>query len=216
VVPAGLVTVDIGIGPLMGGEVEADSAVVSSLGVPSTVGKELSFGTENGVSTTSKGKGLKADDGFQVFPGLVFTVESVNVIERDTGVVQTTMSTIDVDLALVVAGGGVSTRRRSTDRGFFVLSHGLVSGAAGPGVVLDVEDPGVIEAGSRISVPSEDEHLVVTDGQSNMLSTGLGLLGTLRLLLFPDPVSAGHFEGVDVRDRRNLVARGSGRNSTEH
>ena len=79
-IPARLFGEDIWVGPLVGSLVEADSLVVSGVGVPSTVGVKLTFGAENGVSTTAEGKGLKTDDGFEVFPGLGFNVETVDVI----------------------------------------------------------------------------------------------------------------------------------------
>ena len=217
-VPSGLLGEDIGVGPLFGFQVEADRRVVSGFGVPSSVGVKFAVSTENGVSTTSEGKGLESDDGFQVLPGLGFDVEAVDVIEGNAGVAETTMSTVDVDLALVVAGRGVSTGRRSANGGGFVVAHGLVVLAAGPGVVLAVEDPRVVQTAGGGSMSSEDEHLIVlgANSQGDVLGTRRGLLSTLGILLFPDPVLAGHFEGVDVGDGSDFAALGSGGDSTVH
>jgi len=215
-VPSRLLIVDIGVSPLVGFQVEADSGVVGRLSVPSTVRVELVSGAENGVSTTAKGEGLESDDGFQVFPGLGLNIEAVDVIKGDAGVVQTTMSTVDVDLALEVARGRVSTRRRSANRRSFVFTEGLVVLDTAPGVLFGVEHPGVIKTAGGRGMSSEDEHLITTNGEGDVLGTRLGLLSASSILFLPNPVGAGHSEGVDVGDGSDFASLSSGSDSTVH
>lgn len=217
-VPSGDIVVNIRIVPFASGQIEADGLVVSDLGIPSTIGVKLSISTENGVSSTSEGKGLESLDGFHVFPSLGLYVEAVDVIKRDAGVVQTTMSSIDVDLALVVASSSVSSRRRSVDRRNFVVTNSLVFLDTSPSVILAVEEPGVVETAGGRGVSSENEQsgVVSSEHHSNVLGTSLGLIGTLGILLLPNPFGSGQFESVDISDRHDLVSLGTGADSTVH
>jgi len=149
-----------------------------------------SFGivmTENGVSTTSEGKGLGALDGDNLFPDFSLNIECVDVVKRDTGVVEATMSTVDVDLALVEASSGVGSWRRAPDERLLILFGLLIALSTRPDALFGVEPPGIVQTHSRTSMASKNEHAVVVrrDGNCYMLSAGQGDLLTLRLKLFP-------------------------------
>ncbi len=62
----------------------------------------------------------------------------------DSLIVETTMTSVDVDLAIVVAGGSVGSWRRCTDRRFLVVGACFVSKNTGPGKVADLEPPAVV------------------------------------------------------------------------
>lgn len=169
-----------------------------------------SFGvivTEDGVSTTSKRERLSSLDGDDLFPGLSSNVKGVDIVERDSSVVKSTVSSIDDNLTFVVAGSGVSTWRRSTDKGFFVLFSLLVSSSTRPDAFLGVEEPSIVKTHSRAGVSSENEHTVITWRNCNcdVLSTGKGDFVTLGLKLFPDPVLTGHSELIHIGDRLHFL-----------
>jgi hypothetical protein len=157
--------------------------------------------TEDGVATTSEGKRLSSHDRDDLLPSLRFDIEDIDIIEGDSSVVETTVSTIDVDLTLVVASSGVGSWGRSTDEGLLVFFSLLVTSDTGPGAFFGVKEPGIVQANGWTGVSSKDEHAVGSrDRNCNVLSTGERDLITLRLELLPDPVLTGHSELIHVGD----------------
>lgn len=210
--------VNIWVTPFAGLQIEHFDFVVNGLVVPTSVSVELVFHDENRVSTTSWRRELKTSKNFDLFPSLCLKIVGVDVVKTDASVVESTMTSINVDLVLVEATCSVGTWRRGSDCGLFVLFDLLVSLCAGPGILLGVEEPGVVKAHSRGVVTTEHEHLVVEgrDHFGYVLGSGWGHLVTSWVLLFPDPLLAHHAEGVHVRVGLDLTSSGGCFNTTVH
>jgi hypothetical protein len=192
--------VDIGVTPFAGLQIEHFDFVVHGFVIPSTVSVELVVHDENGVSTTSWRRELKTSDDFDLFPLLSLKIVGVDIVEADAGVVESTMASINVDLVLVDAATGVGTWGRSSNGGLLVVLDLTISLCAGPGVLLGVEEPGVVKTHGGGAVTTENEHLVV-DWRNDfgyMLRSCWGHLLATWALLFPDPLVAHHAESEDV------------------
>lgn len=104
----------------------------------------------------------------------------------DSLIVETTVTSVDVDLAIVVASGGVGSWRRCTDRRFLVVGACLISKNTGPGKVADLEPPAVVESLVGSSVATEDEYTIeLRGGYSDVLGSGWWEIFSLRFLFFP-------------------------------
>ena len=217
-VPSGNLVVNIGIVPLLGGEIEDDHVVIVELGVPSTIGVELIVVDENGVTTTTWGQRLQSLDGFDALPDAALNIVSVDIIEGDTCVVKTTVSSIDEDLVLVDAGAGVGTRRGTANGRLLVVLDALVTGGASPDVLLGVQEPRVVKSDGRTSMSTEHEQLFVlgSNGDRDVLGTGGRDFVAFGFLALPDPVLAGHSEGEEIRVGADFLSCAGHLNTTVH
>jgi len=186
VVPAGNVVVNIRDGPLIGVQVEDDDVVVLGLGVPATVGVELLVKSEKRVSTTTLRKGGLGDSGFVLGPSFCFDVERVDITESNAGVVKTTVTAINPELAVVVASTSVGSWWRCLNSRLLVAGDGLISKNTGPAVVRDLEPPAVVKSlgGAGVTAINEDT-VKLGGGKGNVVGSCRGDLFTLGLLAFP-------------------------------
>ena len=148
-VPSGVAVVDVWVAPLVGEKIETDDVVVLGLSRPSTIRVELVINNEDGVAATTLWVGLVADYGFVEFPLTGLDVVGVHIIEGLARVEETTVSTIDVDFAFVVAGGSVSSWGWCINGGLLVLTDGLIALGTGPSAVGVLQPPTVIESDLR-------------------------------------------------------------------
>jgi hypothetical protein len=175
------------------------------------------FVTEDCVTSTSKRKRLGSLDRDDLFPDFSLNVEDKNIIERNSSVVETTMSSIDVYFTFVIAGSCVSSWRRSSDERLFVLFSLLVASDTGPNAFLSVEPPGIVQANSRTGVTSKHEHAVTSwDRNCYMLGSRKRDFFTLRFKFLPNPVLTLHSELIHVGYRLHLLALSSLSDSSVH
>ena len=119
-------------------------------------------------------------------PGFSFNVKRVNIVVGDSLVVKTTVTSIYVDLAIVVASGSVGSWGWCADGRLLVVDALFVSEHAGPGEVTDLEPPAVVESLVGSSMAAEDEHTVeLGGGYSDVLSSGWWEIFSLGFLFFP-------------------------------
>lgn len=119
-------------------------------------------------------------------PCFSFNVKRVDVVVSNSLVVYTTVSTVNVDLAVVVASSRVCSWWWSSNRGFLVVETSFIPKNAGECVVADFEPPSVIQSLSRGGMATENEHAIkLGRSNSNMLSSCRWEVFTLRFLLFP-------------------------------
>ena len=123
-------------------------------------------------------------------PDLCLQIEAKDIAEGSTSVVETTVATIDVHLAVVISVTHVSTWRGCTDRRLLVCGNVAATFNSLPvnlGVVDvgNLKDPTVIEALGRASVTTENEDFLLGGQDSGMLGTGHGVLVTLSNFLVP-------------------------------
>ena len=161
-VPAGEFREDVIVLPLTRREVEVSQTLVLRLGVPSSIGVELAVGHKNAVaSATDLGRSL-----FLLLlvlrPGLSCNVEAVDVVVCKALVAETTVTAIDVNLAVVVAGAAVCAGSWGADGRLLVGIDILAASDALPDALraLDFEPPTVVEAARRSSVATVDEEAV--------------------------------------------------------
>jgi len=86
------------------------------------------------TTTTGWERGL-GNDWLVLGPDLSLDVEGVDVAERDTGVVKTTVTSVDVELSVVQGATSVSAWAWSADGGLFIVMACFVTEAAAPGQV---------------------------------------------------------------------------------
>jgi len=79
-------------------------------------------------------RGLR-DDGLVLGPDLSFDFEGEDVTERDTGIVKTTVTSLDVELSVVKSAARIDAWAVSVTGGLFFVLLGLVTKSAGPGQV---------------------------------------------------------------------------------
>lgn len=202
VVPAGHVIVDVGVGPLKSVQVENDNVVELRLTVPSTVRVELILESEQGVTTAAGGEhSVGRNDGLVLLPDLGGDVKGVDIVQGDASVVQTTVTTVDPDLVVVVAGTGVRTGSGRVDGALLVLlSDGLVTLDALPREVMDSEPPAVVKTLGWGLVSTEDEDAIVLGrGDGDVLGTGRGQIVANGLLLFPAGLLCDRKRGLGIR-----------------
>ena len=123
-------------------------------------------------------------------PRLRLQVEAVDVGEGGARVVETTVATIDVHLAVVEGAAHVGTGRWSADARLLVGRHVSVTLDSLPDdlwVVLvgDLHHPAVIESRGGACVAAENEDRLWVDVDSGVLGTRAWLLVALRHFLFP-------------------------------
>lgn len=191
VVPLGLLVGDLRVDPLVLLDV-VDPEVRELRGVaPAAVDEELVLGAEDRGDVTAarlrlgrvqlvhvllSGPGIRAE--LRPLEGL--GVEGVEVVEGLAGVADSSVSSEDVDFALVVGRRCVSSGFRGSDfrlRVFRGALRLLVLGL-GPGPVaaawIDVEDVDVIESVLGGVVSSEDQDLIILKGATCVVRSGLG------------------------------------------
>ena len=93
-------------------------------------------------------------------PGLSLDVEGVNIIIRNTCVVQTTVTTIHVELPIIITSTRISSRWWCTDCRRLVNPDSFVTKNAGPGKICNFQPPTVIESLYRTCMASIDEDSV--------------------------------------------------------
>lgn len=104
----------------------------------------------------------------------------------DSLIVKTTVTSIDVDFAIVVASCSVGSWRRCSDGRLLIVGARFVSENTGPGEVTDLEPPAVVESLVRSSVATEDEYSIeLGSGDSDVLGSGWWEIISLGLLFFP-------------------------------
>jgi hypothetical protein len=86
-----------------------------SFRVPATVGIKFVVNCEERVTTAAFGKWGLGYNWVVFRPGLSLNIERINVAVGDSLVVETTVSSVDVDFAVIVACSGVSSGGRCTD-----------------------------------------------------------------------------------------------------
>ncbi len=79
-------------------------------------------------------RGLR-DDGLVLGPDLSCDFEAEDVTERDTGIVKTAMTSLDVELSVVKSAARIDAWAGSVTGVLFVLFSGLVTKSVGPGQV---------------------------------------------------------------------------------
>ena len=103
-VPAGRAHINIWVRPFLSLKIKVHQVVELSLRVPSSKGIEFIIRNEDAVtSATLRGWGLGILHLFILLPGLSLNVKAVDVIEGDSLVAKTSMSTKDVHFAVVEA-----------------------------------------------------------------------------------------------------------------
>lgn len=90
--------------------------------------------------------GSLSNHGLMFGPGLSLNIEGVNVTEGNTSVVKTTMTTINVEPAIVVASTCISSWWGSVDCRLLVMADSLITCDASPSVVGDFKPPTIIES----------------------------------------------------------------------
>ena len=189
-VPSGDTIEDIGVRPLAGVQVKDDQASELGLGVPATIGVELIIHDEDGVTTTANGGRLGLRDGNVLLPCLRIEIKAVDIGEGSASVVQTTVTTIDIHLAVVEGGTHVGSGRRSTDGRLHVGRHDTVTyhsfqsdlWVVGVG---DLHEPAVIKTLGRAGMSTEDEDFFLRGQDSSMLGTSARHLVSFNCFLFP-------------------------------
>lgn len=206
-IPAGNVVVNIWVGPLLGVHVPNNQVVVLGLRVPTTIGVELVLKSEEGVTTTTFWHWGLGWDGLVSLPSLGLNVEGVDIAEGDSSVVKTTVTTIDPELALVMADTSVGTGWWGTDSGVLVDGDGLVTGDAAPGPVRHLQPPAIVKTLGWVGVPTVDEDTVILwCSNSNVLGTSWWDLITTAFLLLPTALLEVQLHGVNISGWGNLAA----------
>lgn len=158
-VPSADTVEDVWVGPLAGLEIEDDEVGELGLRVPSSIGVELVIDNEDGVTSTAWWGRLSLLDWLILMPGLSVNIEAVDVVKGLSGIVETSMATIDVDFVSGETGTTVGSWGWSTNGGLLVLLYILVTLNSVPSdwlTVLDAEPPAVIEAHGWSVMATED------------------------------------------------------------
>jgi hypothetical protein len=95
VVPARRFVIDIGIVPLLRNEIEGNGVRELALRVPATIDVQFGANREHGMSTSALGRIV---GGLDSLPLMSLQVEGVEIVECNALVVETTMTSEDVDL----------------------------------------------------------------------------------------------------------------------
>jgi len=152
--------------------------------VPATIDVDLVVRREHTVASSAFWRIVEWRN---LLPALGLKVEAVQVIVGDSLIVQTSVTTEQVDLSAVQARTAVGSGSWCTDLGLLVGLVGLVVPNLVPFQVFDVEEPGVVQSGLWVMMSSKHEDftvLVVSGaGKSKMLSSGERfLIATYNLL----------------------------------
>lgn len=161
-VPAGEFREDIIVLPLARREVEVSQTFVLRLGVPTSIGIELAVGHKDAVaSATDLGRSLFLLL-LVLLPGLSRNVKAVDVVVCKALVAETTVTAVDVNFAIVVAGAAVCAGSWGADGRLLVGIDILAAIDALPDALsaLDFEPPTVVEAARRGRVATVDEEAV--------------------------------------------------------
>ena len=123
-------------------------------------------------------------------PRLRLQVEAKDVREGHARVVETTVTTIDVDLVVVQGIPHVGSGRRSSNSGCNVLGDIYIALNTLPEdlwvlLVGYLHYPAVIEALGRACMATEDKYLPLRCEDGAVLRTRLREFDALRLFLFP-------------------------------
>lgn len=174
VVPSWDFVVDIWISPFFGLEVENPNVVVLHFSVPSSIDIDLLITGEQTVSTSSIWRVVVWNE---LLPSFFLEVEAVKVIESNTGVVETSMSSEDIDFLVVNASSAVCSWSWSSACGVEVLNIVLILPNSFPFHGFDLKEPCIVESGLWAMMTTKDEHLVTFWGaQGHMLGSSQWLL----------------------------------------
>ena len=132
------------------------------------VGEHAGLVATSGVRRVSFGR--------DEFPLPGFRIEGVEVVEGFPFVVDSSVSSEEVDFLFVEDGGVVRDGGRSSDLAFLVFgrSTGFLVGWLVPGPVAGLQDIGVIESELGGVLASEDQHFVILDLAGGVVGSGVG------------------------------------------
>ena len=159
-VPAGRAHINIWVRPFLSLKIKVHQVVELSLRVPSSKGIEFIIRNEDAVtSATLRGWGLGILHLFILLPGLSLNVKAVDVIEGDSLVAKTSMSTKDVHFAVVEAVAAICAGGWGSDCWVLVGINIFVTVATSPFALtsLGVEPPAVVKTPGWASMASIDE-----------------------------------------------------------
>ena len=112
-------------------------------------------------------RGLR-DDGLALGPDLSFDLEGEDVTERDTGIVKTTVTSLDVELSVVKSAASIDAWAGSVNGGLFVVLSGNVTKSQVKSETLSNQR--VVESDSWAGITSEHEEAVIPrSGDGNVL-----------------------------------------------
>ena len=158
-------------------------------GVPSTIDEDLAFTGKGGVTSSSFWRVVVRDD---FLPSFGLQIEAVEIVESNSRVAETSMSSEDVNLVFVNDSRGVSSWRRSTNGGLEILSVVLLVADSSPGTGLHFEEPGIVKSACRTVMSTEVEHsialLSILDGHGNMLCSSKWLITCRCGILGPSAI----------------------------
>ena len=158
--------------------------------VPASIGVKLVVNYEDGVATAADRRWLGLLDGLILVPCMCLQVEREYICEGSTGIVQTTVATVDVNLVVAVGGSHVGPRRGCADCRLLIRGNITVTFHALPEYfwivcVWHFQEPAVIESHGGASVATEDEDFLIWGEDGGVLGSRLRNLIAFSLLPFP-------------------------------
>jgi len=174
VVPSWDFVVNIWISPFFGLKVVYPDVVVLHLSVPSTIDVDFTFTGEETVSSSAVWGVVVWNE---LLPNLSSEIEAVQIVEGNTSVVKTSMSSEEIHFILINACANIGSWSWSSAGGLKVSSVVLVASNSSPFHGFDLKEPGVVESRLWAVMSTKKENLISLWGvQSTVLSSGKWLV----------------------------------------
>ena len=172
VVPTSDIVVNIRVWPFICIQIKDNKVVVLGFRVPAAIRvKFIIVGKQRMTSTTFWLRCL-SNYRLELCPCFCLNIKRVDIIESDSWIVETAMTSINVDLTLVMASASISTRWWSFYSGLLVWTNNFVSKTSSPRVVWNFEPPAVIQSLRWTGVTTVDEDTIESwSSNSNVLSS---------------------------------------------
>ena len=188
-VPSGDLIKDIRVRPFFLLKVKDKNIGVLHLRVPSSIDVDFSVTGEHTVSTSSIRN--VSGEGFDLLPSLGLEIEGVKVVEGNSGVVETSVTSEQVNLSVVEGGSRVGSGSRGSDGRvkvfgiIFIVSNSLPSDFS----LVDGDVPAVVKSGLGTVVTTENEDLIfLGGGDGDVLGSRKGNITSMWGLLGPGAI----------------------------
>jgi hypothetical protein len=161
---------NIWLKPFLLVKIEESDVIVLHLGVPSTIDVDLVVVSKATVTTSSIWWTVDWDN---LLPSFSLQIKGMKIIESDSLVAQTTMTSEDVDLVLMETSTCIGSCWWGSDRGFTIVEGRLVGSDSYPFEVLHIQEPGIVEPGLRTVMTTVDKDSIIVwrDRDGNVLSS---------------------------------------------
>lgn len=138
-------------------KIELHDVVKLHFGVPSTINEDFTFTSKSGVSTSTFWWIVAWND---LFPLFGFKIKAIEIIESDSRVAETSMSSKEIYFTFVENSRGIGSWRWGTNCRFSISYIIFFGTNSSPDSCFYFEKPGIVQSALSIVMSTEKENSI--------------------------------------------------------